>query len=264
MGIINVTPDSFSDGGKHFKTEDAARAAREMIRDGADVLDLGAETTRPGSLPITEEEEWGRLEPVLAALRETEDCPPISIDTYRAGTARKALDLGAAMINDVHAGRKDPEILDVAAEAGVPIVLMHMLGEPATMQIDPRYDDVVAEVREFLAERAAAAMARGIPGEMIILDPGIGFGKNADHNLTLVKNLPRVYPPGFVRLMALSRKAFLGKILRGAAPSDRDVGTAVLDGLSAFMGAHMVRSHNVALTSDAVKVAMAVRNGTPG
>jgi dihydropteroate synthase len=261
MGVLNVTPDSFSDGGRWLDPESAVAHAKRLAAEGADVIDIGAETTRPGSEPTSEEEEWRRLLPVLEALRRLPGCPPVSIDTYRFPTAVRSVVAGAAMLNDIYAGRKDKRIFRVAADAGVPIVLMHMLGEPRTMQVEPRYEDVVTEVREFLWERALDAERHGIPRSRIILDPGLGFGKTADHNLTLLQRLPEVFPPGYRAMMALSRKAFLGHVLGGAPPEERDLATAVASAVSVMKGARLVRVHNVKATVEALKVAEAVMRG---
>lgn len=257
MSIINLTPDSFSDGGRFQGPEEAVRAALAEEADGADIFDLGAESTRPGSDRISVEEEWARLEPVLGSLVK-KSSRPVSIDTYRAGVAEKALQAGAAILNDIYAGRKDPRMLELAARYGVPIILMHMQGEPDTMQIDPHYDDVVIEVHDFLLERARAAEAAGVPRERIILDPGLGFGKNKRHNLSLLKHFDRAMPRGYRRMMALSRKAFLGLILNGAPPLERDSLTAVADALAVLKGAEIIRVHRAAPNRDALALVQAV------
>jgi dihydropteroate synthase len=262
MAILNVTPDSFSDGGRFYDPDEALAQARRHIAEGADILDVGAETTRPGSLPVDAEEEWRRLEPVLKGLSGIPECPPISVDTYKAEIARKAIDAWAAIVNDIYAARKDPAILDVAAEYRVPLILMHMQGEPRTMQKDPRYEDVVREVREFLLERAGAAEARGVDRSLIILDPGLGFGKNKDHNLSLLKRFDEVIPEGYHSLMALSRKAFLGTVLGGAEPMARDLATSVASSLAVLKGAEIVRVHNVAPAREALLVVQGVMEAT--
>ncbi|MDR0355083.1 MAG: dihydropteroate synthase [Deltaproteobacteria bacterium] len=259
MGIVNVTPDSFSDGGLFFAPEAALSLAEKHLEEGAAILDLGGETTRPGSLPTSDEEEWRRLEPVLSALLSRPEPPIVSIDTYKSSIAEKAVAAGASMLNDIYAGRKDPDILKVAAKHKVPIILMHMQGEPRTMQVEPHYDDVVKEVREFLLERAEAAMSCGLPKEFVILDPGIGFGKNAEHNLTLLNRFDEVMPEGFHSLMALSRKAFLGRILNNADPLSRDTATAAASAIAVTKGAEMIRVHNVKPSLEAAKVAWAAR-----
>ncbi len=257
MSIINLTPDSFSDGGRFAAPEEAVRAALDEEAAGADLFDLGAESTRPGSARITAGEEWARLAPVLGPLaRKTSK--PISVDTYRASVAEQALAAGAAIINDIYAGRREPLILDLAARHGVPVILMHMLGEPDTMQIDPHYDDVVAEVHDFLLERARAAEAAGVPKEHIILDPGIGFGKDMRHNLSLIKHFDRAVPRGYRRLMALSRKGFLGRLAGGAEPAARDGLTAVANAVAMLNGADIVRVHRAAPNREAAALARAL------
>ena len=257
MSIINLTPDSFSDGGRFSGPEEAVRAALAEEADGADLFDLGAESTRPGSEEVSADEEWARLAPVLKSLR-AQSGRPISIDTYKASVAEKALEAGAAVINDIYAGRKEPRILEVAAEHRAPIILMHMKGEPRTMQVDPHYDDVVAEVHDFLLERAQAAEAAGVPREMIWLDPGIGFGKNQRHNLTIIKHYERVMPRGYRKIMALSRKAFLGRIMNGAPPLERDGLTAAADAISILKGAEIIRVHRAAPNRAAAALAQAI------
>jgi dihydropteroate synthase len=259
MGIVNITPDSFSDGGHFFEPAQAIDQAIKHLADGAQIIDLGAETTRPGSLPTAADEEWRRLESVLMTLAKLPGPPIVSVDTYKAEIAEKSLKAGAAIVNDIYAGRKEPQILKVAAEYGAPILLMHMLGEPRTMQLEPRYVDVVKEVREFLLERAQAAMEAGNPADRIFLDPGIGFGKNVSHNLTLINQFNEVMPHGFRRVMALSRKAFLGKTIQNPDPLARDVATATATAISVLKGAEIVRVHNVAQTLEAINVALAIK-----
>jgi len=257
MSIINLTPDSFSDGGRFGGPEEAVEAALAEEADGADLFDLGAESTRPGSEEVSANDEWDRLAPVLTALR-AKSSRPVSIDTYKASVAEKAIAAGAAVINDIYAGRKEPRILEVAAEHRVPIILMHMQGEPRTMQVDPHYDDVVAEVHDFLLGRARAAEAAGVPQELIWLDPGIGFGKNQRHNLSIIKHYERVMPRGYRRIMALSRKAFLGRIMNGAPPLERDGLTAVADAIAIMKGAEIIRVHRAAPNRAAAALAKAV------
>lgn len=257
MSIINLTPDSFSDGGRFQSSPEAVEAALAEERDGADIFDLGAESTRPGSEPVSAEEEWSRLEPVIRGIA-AESSRPISIDTYRAEVAEKALEAGAAILNDIYAGRKDSRIMGLAAEWGVPIILMHMQGEPRTMQVDPHYDDVVQEVHDFLLERASAAEKAGVPKEHIILDPGLGFGKNMGHNLTLIKNFDRAMPRGYKKLMALSRKAFLGRIMNEAPPLERDGLTATANALALMQGAEIIRVHKCAPNKAAADLVRAV------
>jgi dihydropteroate synthase len=257
MAIINLTPDSFSDGGRFSGPEEAVRAALAEEKDGAHIFDLGAESTRPGSARVTEAEEWARLEPVLMGLI-AKSPRPVSIDTYRAAVAEQALKAGAAIINDIYAGRREPRILEVAAKYGVPVILMHMQGDPDNMQVDPRYDDVVTEVHDFLLERAKAAESAGVPREHIIVDPGIGFGKNMGHNLSLIKHFDRAMPKGYRNMMALSRKAFLGRILNGLEAPQRDAATAVANALALMRGADMIRVHKVSPSREAVLVAEAI------
>lgn len=257
MSIINLTPDSFSDGGRFNSSQEAIVAALAEENDGADIFDLGAESTRPGSEPVTAEEEWARLEPVIRGIA-AKSALPISIDTYRAEVAKKSLEAGAAILNDIYAGRKDSRMMELAAEWGVPIVLMHMQGEPRTMQVDPHYEDVVREVHDFLLERAQTAEKAGVPKEHIILDPGLGFGKNMSHNLSLIKNFDRAMPKGYRKLMALSRKAFLGRILNGAPPLERDGLTATANALALMRGAEIIRVHKCAPNKAAADLAQAV------
>jgi len=257
MSILNLTPDSFSDGGLHFEPRSALEGALAEEAAGADIFDLGAESTRPGSEPVSAEDEWRRLAPVLELL-QGRSSKPISVDTYRASTAEKALAAGAAIINDIWAGRQEPRILEVAAGHGVPIILMHMKGEPRTMQKDPRYDDVVAEVHDFLLERARAAEAAGLPRDFIWLDPGIGFGKTLEHNLSLIKHYDRAMPAGYRRVMALSRKGFLGRLLNGAPPLERDGLTAAANALAVMGGAEILRVHRAAPTVEAARLAWRV------
>ena len=259
MSIINLTPDSFSDGGRFKSPDEAVEADLAEEADGADLLDLGAESTRPGSRGLDEDEEWARLEPVLTTLVKMTS-RPISIDTYKSGVAEKALAAGAALINDIYAGRKDPGLLAVAAEWRVPVILMHMQGEPATMQIAPRYDDLVGEIHDFLLSRARAAEAAGVPRELIWLDPGIGFGKTVSHNLSLIKHFDRVLPQNYRRVMALSRKGFFRTILGNGPAAARDGLTAVADALSVLKGAEILRVHRAAPNRAAVDLALAVRS----
>lgn len=257
MSVINLTPDSFSDGGRFSNSQEAVEAALAEEKDGADIFDLGAESTRPGSEPVNAEEEWARLEPVIKGI-SARSARPISIDTYRATVAEKALAAGAAIVNDIYAGRKEPRMLDLAAEWGTPIILMHMQGEPRTMQVAPHYEDVTQEVHDFLLERAQAAEKAGVPKEHIILDPGIGFGKNMDHNLTLIKNFDRAMPKGYRKLMALSRKAFLGRLMNGAPPLERDGLTATANALALTRGAEIIRVHKCAPNKASAELAWAV------
>lgn len=257
VGILNATPDSFSDGGRHLDPGRAAATAVEMVSEGAAMLDLGAESTRPGARPVSFEEERQRLLPVLRAVR-TAVPVPISVDTTKAAVARLALDEGADLVNDVSAGRFDPEMLPLCGILGVPIVLMHMQGMPATMQDDPRYTDVVSEVRDFLAGRARAAEEAGIAADQIVVDPGIGFGKTAEHNCALLARLDLVASLGYPVLVGVSRKGFIGKLLEGRGTGERLYGTAAAVALAVAKGAQLVRVHDVAVMRDVVRVAEAV------
>ncbi len=243
MGVVNVTPDSFSDGGVHFDAEVAVAAARRMLAEGAEIVDVGGESTRPGSDGISAEEELARVEPVLAALRGE---VPVSIDTAKAAVARRALDLGAEMVNDVTALRGDPDLASVVAGADCYLCLMHMRGEPRTMQLRPTYDDVVAEVKNFLEERLAFAVEAGIAEERICLDPGIGFGKTVEHNFELVRRLEELVAIGRPILLGISRKSSLGKILGDPEAMTGTTAASVGAAVSAYeRGATIIRAHDV-------------------
>jgi dihydropteroate synthase len=257
VGILNATPDSFSDGGVHLDPGRAAETALAMAAAGAGMLDLGAESTRPGAAPVPAAEERRRLLPVLRAVR-TAVRLPISVDTTKADVAAAALDAGADVVNDVSAGRWDAEMLPLCARERVPVVLMHMRGTPATMQRDPRYTDVVTEVRDFLAARAAAARTAGIPADAIILDPGIGFGKTVAHNCRLLRRLDLLAALGYPVLVGVSRKGFIGELAGGRASGERLHGTAAAVALAVAGGARLVRVHDVAAMRDVVRVAEAV------
>ncbi|MGZ4352817.1 MAG: dihydropteroate synthase [Gaiellaceae bacterium] len=252
MGIVNVTPDSFSDGGVHFEAATAIASARRMVVDGAAVVDVGGESTRPGSEGVDAAEELARIEPVLEALAGL----PLSVDTTKAEVARRALALGAELVNDVTALRGDPELAGVVADSGAYLCLMHMQGEPRTMQLHPTYDDVVADVAAFLEERLAFAVAQGIPEERICLDPGFGFGKTVEHNLELLRRLDELAALGRPLLVGLSRKSTLGR-LRG--DPDAKVGSdaaSVGAAVAAFeRGASIFRVHDVPAHVEALAVA---------
>jgi dihydropteroate synthase len=258
VGILNVTPDSFSDGGRYLEPAAAAARAEEIVAEGADALDIGAESTRPGATPVPVLEELRRLLPVLRRVRARVDVP-ISVDTYKAAVARAAIDEGADVINDVCAGR-DPAMFPVAAAAGVPIVLMHMQGTPATMQAAPAYpaDDVVRAVRVYLQERVAAALAAGIRADRIVIDPGIGFGKTAAHNLELINRLDVLAALGYPVLIGPSRKRFIAAVVNGG-PLDRLEGTAAAVTLAIDRGASLIRVHDVARILRVVRMAEAFR-----
>lgn len=266
MGILNVTPDSFSDGGLFLDRERAVRRGLELAADGADIIDVGGESTRPGSLPVPEAEELGRVIPVIKELRPRTEAL-LSVDTSKAAVAAAAVEAGADIINDVSALRADPAMAGVVAASGAGLVIMHMKGTPRTMQLNPEYDDVLAEVRDFLEARIEAAESAGIPRERIIVDPGIGFGKNLEHNLDLIACLDRLREVGRPLLMGISRKSFLGRIL-GLPPEERLEGTIAVSVLCVLKGADILRVHDVKQVARAVKVAEAVleagRVATPG
>ena len=256
MGIVNVTPDSFSDGGAHASAEAAVAHGLALAAQGADILDVGGESTRPGAAPVPLEEELRRVVPVIERLaRET--ALPVSVDTRKPEVMRAAVQAGAGMVNDVGALRGDGA-LETAAALGVPVVLMHMLGEPGSMQDDPRYDDVVAEVHRFLAERIFAAELAGIARKNIVVDPGFGFGKTTGHNVLLLAGLERFAELGVPLLAGLSRKRSIGELTGRAVPGERVAGSVAAHLLAAQRGAAIVRVHDVAATVDALKVWEAV------
>lgn len=263
MGIVNVTPDSFSDGGQFYSAADGIEHARRMIAQGADILDIGGESTRPGATPVSEFDEILRVVPLIEAIRKASDIP-ISIDTMKPGVARAAIKAGATIWNDVAALRFSPQGPEVAAELGCEVVLMHMLGEPGTMQDAPRYDDVVAEVEAFLLARAFTAMAAGVAKEKIWLDPGIGFGKTLEHNLALLAALPRFVALGYPILLGASRKRFIAGIDPSAdEASDRLGGSIAAHLVGAQAGVAAVRVHDVRETVQALEVLSAVRSVAP-
>jgi dihydropteroate synthase len=255
MGVVNVTPDSFSDGGLFFDAEAAVAHGLELARDGAAVLDVGGESTRPGAEPVAAEEEMRRVLPVVEALAG--DGHEVSVDTSKRVVAEAALDAGAAIVNDVTAFRGDPEMAALCADRGPTVVLMHMAGYPATMQRNPRYDDVVEEVKAFLAARLDAALAAGVAEERIWLDPGIGFGKTAAHNHELLRRLPELRELGRPLVVGTSRKAFLGRA-EGAGAGDRLGGTVASSVLAAAGGVDVLRVHDVAEVAQALAVAAAI------
>jgi dihydropteroate synthase len=248
MGVINVTPDSFSDGGLHLRVEPAVTEAWGMLDAGAAIVDVGGESTRPGSDGVSAEEELRRVEPVLADLGGA----PVSIDTSKAVVARRALDLGVELVNDVTALRGDAELAGVVADAGCYLCLMHMLGEPRTMQADPRYDDVVSEVKRFLEHRLAFAVTAGIREELVCLDPGIGFGKTAAHNFELVRRLDELVAIGRPIVIGFSRKSTLGKLTgqtTGSAAASVGAAVAAFDRGATILRVHDVREHVEALAA---------------
>jgi dihydropteroate synthase len=258
VGILNITPDSFSDGGDFLDPEAAAEHAATMLDEGADILDVGGESTRPGSDPVSLEEEIQRVIPVLERIRSVRPEAVISVDTYRAGTATAALEAGASLVNDVTALRGDPRMASVIQEAACPVILMHMQGEPKTMQKEPHYEDVVYEVRNFLAERVEYAVAAGVRLENVIVDPGIGFGKNLEHNLDLLRNLDAIVDLGFPVLIGASRKSFIGKFTGVQEARDRVSGTVATTVLAYERGATYFRVHDVRANREALAVAEAV------
>ena len=255
MGILNVTPDSFSDGGKFDRVEAAVKHALDMQAEGADIIDIGGESTRPGAEPVSEEQEIQRVVPVVEAIQEKSDVL-ISVDTSKPAVMRAAIQAGASLVNDVNALREEGA-LECCAEFEVPVCLMHMKGEPRTMQQNPEYEDVVAEVKEFLQERARVCVEAGILKENIVIDPGFGFGKTLDQNVTLFKQLNAICELDFKLLVGISRKSMLGQIL------DRPVGERLIGSVSAAViaynkGARLFRVHDVAATHDALKICKAV------
>jgi dihydropteroate synthase len=255
MGILNVTPDSFSDGGLHFGRDRAVAAALRMVDEGAAIIDVGGESTRPGATPVAVSDELERVVPVIEALARRADAV-LSVDTSQPEVVTAALQAGAHMVNDVRALRR-PGALAAAAAHDAAVCVMHMVGEPSTMQVDPRYDDVVREVREFLVARVAACRAGGIRADAICVDPGIGFAKTAQHNLELLRHLHSFTDLGGPLLVGVSRKSLVGMIT-GRSAADRTVGSATMAALCVERGARIVRAHDVAATVDAVKVATAL------
>lgn len=252
MGILNVTPDSFSDGGRHFQHGDAVASGLAMLAAGATVLDVGGESTRPGADPVSPEEEIRRVVPVIQALAEAGAV--VSIDTRHSAVMGAAVDAGAAIINDVTALTGDPDSLCIAARAGVPVVLMHMRGEPRTMQADPVYDFAPIDVLEYLQGRVEACLAAGIPREAICTDTGLGFGKTVDHNAELLIRQAMFHGLGCPVLMGISRKTFIGKVSRGEAPPARVPGSLAAAVLAAQQGVQIIRVHDVAETVQALAV----------
>ncbi len=254
MAILNVTPDSFFDGGVNLRPEDAGASARRMVAEGAALVDVGGESTRPGSEGVSLDEELRRVVPVLEAVAGE---LPVSVDTSKAEVARRALALGAVMVNDVTALRRDHELAGVVGDAGAYLCLVHMRGEPRTMQVDPRYDDVASEVTLFLEQRLAFAVAQGIREDRICLDPGIGFGKTVEHNLELLRRLDEIAAIGRPVVVGTSRKSFIGK-LTGGRGGDRLGGTIATNVLALARRARVFRVHDVAAVADALAVAAAV------
>ncbi len=257
MGIVNVTPDSFSDGGRHDSVQAALEHGLKLIADGADILDVGGESTRPGAAPVTPEQEQARVLPVIRALRAQGVKVPVSIDTRNASTARAALDAGADIVNDVSAATHDPRMLSLCAERHCVLVLMHMKGDPSNMQQEPRYDDVVREVRDYLLGRVEAAVAAGCAREALWLDPGFGFGKLPEHNFALVRSLGELCATGHPVLLGVSRKSSLGG-LTGRPVEDREPESLAAGLIGALKGASVLRVHEAGWMKRALRVAQSL------
>jgi dihydropteroate synthase len=262
MGIVNVTPDSFSDGGMFQDAANAVKHGLRLLEEGADLLDVGGESTRPGADPVGTDEERSRVLPVIEHLRREAPEAILSVDTRRAAVARDAIAVGADVVNDIAAGT-DPAMFELASGSGAGMVLMHMRGEPKTMQADPRYDDVVAEVRAFLAERIEAAVAAGIARDRLCIDPGIGFGKNLEHNLALLRSIGSFRELGAAVLAGASRKRFIGELSGVDDAADRRDGSLAAAVWCAAQGVDVVRVHDVAPTVQALRVADAIARGRP-
>lgn len=258
MGVLNVTPDSFSDGGQCLNPEAAIERAQQMIAEGADLIDIGGESTRPGSSYVDKDEEIKRISPILTLLRKLTNIP-LSIDTRKAAVARMALDLGADIINDVSALQDDPRMGQLIQESGAGVVLMHRQGHSVTMQKAPQYKDVVGEIKAFLSERVSMAQSMGIPADHIMVDPGIGFGKTLNHNLEILGNIGELLPLGQPVLIGVSRKAFIGA-LTGKPVGEREMGNAAAVAVAVWQGAHILRVHDVGAMHDVILVAQALRN----
>ena len=258
MGILNVTPDSFSDGGQFLDGSSAMERALRMEAEGADIIDIGGESTRPGSEPVSLEEELRRTIPVIEAISGRLRIP-VSIDTYKSEVARRAIEAGAAMVNDISGLRFDPEMADTLSQYDVALVLMHIKGTPRNMQKSPVYTNLFSEITDYLKESINMATERGISKERIVIDPGIGFGKTPEHNLKIINNLDRLSPLSRPVLVGASRKSFIGRILNNAPASERLEGTAAAVAISVIKGANIVRVHDVREISRVVKVADAIR-----
>lgn len=261
-GILNCTPDSFADGGRRPDAEGAARRCEEMAAQGADWIDIGGESTRPGAEPVDAEEEWRRVLPALRAANRLAPALPVSIDTTKAEVARRALDEGAVIVNDVSALRLDPAMAGTVTSTGAAVILMHLRGEPRTMQAAPSYRDVVADVRRELWAAATAARAVGIAADRLLLDPGIGFGKTAEHNFKLLRALPALGAAGYPVLVGASRKSLIARVLDSPV-EDRLEGSLAIAVAAVLAGAHVVRVHDVRATVRAVRIADAILRGSP-
>ena len=257
MGVLNVTPDSFSDPGQHFDTASAVARGVEMVAQGADIIDIGGESTRPGSQSVSADEQIRRVIPVIEQLSGQID-KSISIDTTSSVVARQALAAGAGFVNDISAGRTDPRMFDLLADVGCPVVLMHMLGTPADMQTKPQYDDVVGEIIAFLARAIDKATAAGVHRDRIIIDPGIGFGKTLQHNLEIIRRISEFHRLGRPVLLGTSRKSFIGRVLGQDSPTDRLWGTAATMALAVAAGVHILRVHDIAQMRQVVDMAYAI------
>jgi len=260
MGVLNVTPDSFSDGGKYDSLERALHRVEAMLHH-IDILDIGGESTRPGASPVSASAEIDRVVPVISALRQRGITIPISIDTTKSAVAQAAIEAGANVINDVSAGRFDPEMLPLSARYQVPVVLMHMQGEPRTMQVNPQYQDVVHDVKQFLQNAIQIAMACGLERQAIAIDPGIGFGKTLEHNLQLLRHLREFTDLGCPLLVGVSRKSFIGKLCDQPDPQKRVFGTAAACSVAITNGANILRVHDTAEMHDVIKVTDAIVRG---
>jgi dihydropteroate synthase len=259
MGILNVTPDSFSDGGRYLEVDRAVGHGIKMAGDGADIIDIGGESTRPFSRKISVDEELDRVIPVIEALSK-EVSIPISIDTYKAGVAKEGLRAGASIVNDISALRFDPDMASIVASEDVPLVLMHMKGTPENMQEDPSYADVIEEISDFFNHAIKAAVKAGVRQDLIIIDPGIGFGKTFDHNIQIIRGLNQFLGLNRPVLLGPSNKAFIGHIL-DAGPTQRDTGTMAAIAYAVINGAHIVRAHNVKKAVETVRVIDAIKRG---
>ncbi len=261
MGILNITPDSFSDGGHFSSTEAALAQAEKLIDAGADILDIGGESTRPFADPVAAEKELQRVIPVIRGIRQNHSIP-ISIDTTKANVAREALEVGADIINDISALHKDAEMISLVKETTVPVIIMHMQGKPADMQIAPEYQNVIEDILDFFRERIDWITGNGIALDRLIIDPGIGFGKSLQHNLSILKNLKKFSLLGTPVLLGHSRKRFLGDITETAVEEERDLATAVVSALCYTENIAIIRVHDVAATRQALLVTEAIRSAT--
>ena len=260
MGILNVTPDSFSDGGRFLSSSDIAAQIDIMVNSGADIIDVGGESTRPFAEPVSIEDELSRVLPAIRLIRQCSPIP-ISIDTTKAEVARKSLDEGANIINDISAMRFDQDMISLVRETEVPVIIMHMQGTPSDMQVDPHYGDVVDEIRDFFKERIAWAAENGVSEKRFIIDPGIGFGKTVEHNLSILRRVSEFSELGCPVLVGHSRKAFIGKLLNREV-DERDVASAAISALCAMKGVSILRVHDVGKTVEAVRIAEAINKSS--